>query len=150
MKVNARALEWATAVTEAAVVVLSGTVAYRLAGEESDSALPAFLLVSLAVAAVFVLLLSPWSRWRFPPLTRAVCGAALAVATAIGLVMTGLFWWAALLLLGGALLALTPVLPTAPDAPAAGPAPGSDSGAERDGQVAKDAVERSDRDSARP
>jgi hypothetical protein len=109
VQVPHRFLEWAVALAEAAVVILSGTAAYRLAGADSDAALPAFLLVSLAVAAVFVLLLNPWSRWRLPRLTRAVIAAALSVGTAILLVMSGLFWWAALLVVGGVLLALEPV-----------------------------------------
>jgi peptidoglycan/LPS O-acetylase OafA/YrhL len=110
VKVPARYLDWAIALAEAAVVILSGTAAYRLAGAESNAALPAFLLVSGAVAAAWILLLNPWSRWRLPRLSRAVSAAGLSVLTAIALVMTGLFWWAALLVLGGVLLAMTPVL----------------------------------------
>ena len=114
MIIPPRAMEWGTALAEAAVVLLSGVAAYRLAGEDSDGAMPALIVVSGAVAALWILLLNPWSRWSLPPLTRAVCGGGLAVVTAVALVMTGLFWWAALLVLGGVLIALVPVLEAKP------------------------------------
>ncbi len=109
MRQFSRPLEWALATAEAAVVILSGVAVYRLLGG-GDAGVTALIVVLLVVGAAWVLLLNPWSRWALPRLTRAVVLATLSVVTAIGLVMTGLFWWAALLVLGAVLLVCAPVL----------------------------------------
>lgn len=109
MSLSPRQLDWAMAVAEGLLVIFSGVAVYRLLGA-GDAAVAGFLIVSGAVAAIWVLLLNPWSRWALPLLTRSVVAAGLSVLTALALVMTGLLWWAALLVIGGVLFALVPVL----------------------------------------
>ena len=101
------------ALAESAVVLLSGVAAYRLL-EGGDAGVIGLIVVSVTVAALWVLVLSPWNRWGVRRLTRGVAMAGLSVLTSLALVMTGLFWWAAALIVGAIVLVLSPVLRRSP------------------------------------
>jgi hypothetical protein len=102
------ALERAGAVGPVVPVALSGLAGRGLLGSTAGWALAAVLVVVLG--ALWLLALTPWSRYRLPRHTRAVAAAALCVGVGLLLTMTGHFWAAALCVAIGAFVALSPGL----------------------------------------